>query len=66
MDLGKVSYYFRRTACELHADDFFLKMELFKWANFLLKVLASTDRRPGVCSLLFIICIVVNRRNRRL
>ena len=35
MDLGKVSQYFRRTASDLHADDFFLRMELFKWANFL-------------------------------
>ena len=66
MDLGKVSQYSRRTASDLHADDFFLRMELFKWANFLLKVLASTDRRAGVCSLLLIICTPVTRRNHRL
>ena len=45
---------------------FFLKMELFNWANFRPKVLASTDRRAGVCSLLSIKCILVTRRNRRL
>ena len=68
MNLAKYRSIFEERHLIYMLPTFFLRMELFEWANFLLKVLAWTDRRAGVCSLLtyYIICTQVTRRNHRL